>query len=281
VKPDIIMLSSSAVGATGPESNYAGYAPTFASLSGAADITGYPDQPPVPLSGSVDLRVGTMSAFAVLAALHHKQRTGEGQHIDLSSTEVMSSMIGEAFLEYGMNGRVPERTGNRDGAMAPHGCYRCKGESQWVSIAVESDVEWKALKSVIADPALEDDAFAGEFERWKNQDRLDEIVERWTREREPYAATEALQRAGVPSMPVLEKASLAHDPHIRARGILKTVEHPVLGTRIVVGPPWRLEGVGVRRAGPLMGEHNDSVLGEILGLSRDEIERLEREGVLN
>jgi benzylsuccinate CoA-transferase BbsF subunit len=281
VKPDIIMLSSSAVGATGPESNYAGYAPTFASLSGAADITGYPDQPPIPLSGSVDLRVGTMSTFAVLAALHHKRRTGEGQHIDLSSTEVMSSMIGEVFLEYGMNGRVPQRTGNRDGAMAPHGCYRCKGESQWVSIAVGSDAEWKALKAVIADPALEDDAFAGEFERWKNQDPLDEIVERWTREREPYAATEALQQAGVPSMPVLEKASLAHDPHIRARGILETVEHPVLGTRTVVGPPWRLEGVGVRCAGPLIGEHNDSVLGEILGLSRDEIERLEREGVLN
>ena len=178
------MLSSSAVGATGPEGSYAGYAPTFACMSGAVEITGYPDEPPSPLSGAVDLRVGTTAAFAVLAALHHRQRSGEGQHIDLSSTEVMSSMIGEAFLEYGSCGRLPQRSGNRDAAMAPHNCYRCKGEEQWLSIAVGTEAEWSALRSVIADPELGDDAFAGPAERWQNQDRLDAIIERWTRERD-------------------------------------------------------------------------------------------------
>ena len=283
VKPDIIMLSSSAVGATGPEKSYAGYAPTFAALSGAADITGYPDRQPILISGSVDLRVGTTSAFAVLAALHHRERTGEGQHIDLSSVEVMSSMVGDAFLEYSMTGRVPTRMGNRDSSMAPHGCYRCKGEEQWVSIAVGSDAEWTSLKNVIGDPALEADAFAGSLERWHHQDRLDEIIGRWTREREPCEAMEILQRAGVAAMPVYTSETVFRDPHVLERDVLQKVEHPVLGERLVVRPPWRFseDDVSVRRAAPLMGEHNEYVLGEILGMSPDEIERLTQDGVLN
>jgi len=280
VKPDIIMLLSSAVGATGPERLNTGYAPTFAAMSGVVDYTGYPDEAPTLLSGSVDLRVGAMAAFAVLAALHHKQRTGEGQYIDLSSTEVMSAMMGEAFLEYSMNGRVPERTGNRDGAMAPHGCYRCQGEPGWISIAVGNEAEWAALRSVLEDPELGDDAFAGPLERWKNQDRLDEIVGRWTRERSADEAVTRLQQAGVPAMPVHTGATLAADPHVRERGILQKVEHPKLGERLVVGPPWKLEGAGIRRASPLLGEHNQYVLGEILGLSQEEIERLEKADAL-
>ena len=128
IKPDIIMLSSSAMGATGPEKAYGGYEPTFASMSGIADLSGYPDQQPVPLSGSVDLRVGTMCTLAMLAALHNRDRTGEGQHIDLSSTEVLSSMMGDAFVEHSVTGNVPKRCGNRDSIMAPHGCYRCAGD---------------------------------------------------------------------------------------------------------------------------------------------------------
>jgi benzylsuccinate CoA-transferase BbsF subunit len=280
VKPDIIVLSSSAVGGTGPERFNTGYAPTFAAMSGVVDYTGYPDEAPTLLSGSVDLRVGAMAAFAVLAALHHKQRTGEGQYIDLSSTEVMSAMMGEAFLEYSMNGRVPERTGNRDTAMAPHGCYRCQGEPGWIIIAVGDDAEWAALRSVLEDPELEEDAFAGPLERWKNQDRLDEIVGRWTRERTADEAVTLLQRAGVPAMPVHTGTTLAADPHARERGILQKVEHPKLGERLVVGPPWKLEGAGIRHASPLLGEGNQYVLGEILGLSADEIERLEKADAL-
>ncbi len=122
IKPDLIMLSSSAVGATGPERTYTGYAPTFACLSGMVDISGHPEERPITLSGSVDLRVGTASAFAVLAALIHRKRTGEGQDIDLSSTDVMSSMMGEAFVGYALSGRLPQRVGNRDPSLAPQGC---------------------------------------------------------------------------------------------------------------------------------------------------------------
>ena len=281
VKPDIIMLSSSAVGATGPEGSYAGYAPTFACMSGAVEITGYPDQPPSPLSGAVDLRVGTTAAFAVLAALHHRQRSGEGQHIDLSSTEVMSSMIGEAFLEYSACGSLPQRSGNRDGTMAPHNCYRCKGEEQWITIAVDTEAEWSALRSVLADPELEDGAFAGPLERWQNQERLDEVVERWTREREPREAMEVLQRAGVAAMLVHTGISIGADPHVRERGVFETVVHPRIGEKEVVRPPWRLEGVRTHRCAPLIGEHTEYILEEILGLARDEIDRLAEAGVLN
>jgi benzylsuccinate CoA-transferase BbsF subunit len=281
-KPDLIMLSSSAVGATGPERSYAGYAPTFSSLAGIADLTGYPDQPPTPLSGSVDLRVGTAGALAVVAALYRRRRTGEGQNIDLSSTEVMSSMIGEAFLEHSMNDRVPARCGNRHDVMAPHDCYPCAGENRWVSIAVGSDAEWTALKAVIGDPGLEDERFAGPAERWQSQDALGPIIERWTRTRPVGDVTSLLQAAGVPAMRVHIEDSIADDPHIAARDFIETVEHPELGRRRVVGAPWRFGagGVGIRRPAPLLGEHNDYVLGEILGLPADEIERLTEAGVV-
>ena len=281
VKPDIVMLSSSAVGAAGPERAYAGYAPTFASLSGAAYLTGHPDGPPVPLSGSVDLRVGTAGAFAVLAALYHRQRTGEGQHIDLSSTEVMSALIGEAFVGYSMTGRIPERLGNRHESLAPHGCYRSKREGEWVSIAVGSDEEWAALARVIGDAALLEPAFGAAQRRHESQDLLDERIESWTQKRDPDDVVDTLQRAGVAAMRVRSGENITHDPHVRARDVMQRVEHPRLGEKQVVGPPWRFSdgGVGIRHAAPLLGEHNRYVLGEILGLSETEIDQLHRSGV--
>jgi benzylsuccinate CoA-transferase BbsF subunit len=273
-KPDLIMLSSSAVGATGSERTYAGYAPTFACLSGIADISGHPDEAPNPLSGAVDLRVGTMAAFAVLAALIHRRRTGEGQHIDLSSTEVMSAMMGEAFVGYGLTGREPQRIGNRDTAMAPHGCYRCRGEGEWVSIAVADDREWRSLRSVVADPDLAHEDFATAASRRIHQERLDAIVERWTSERSPAEAVEVLQRADVAAAVVHSGPSLSRDPHVLARGVFETVDHPILGETRVVRPPWKMDGAKVPGPAPLLGQHNEYVLKEILGLEAPEIEAL-------
>jgi benzylsuccinate CoA-transferase BbsF subunit len=282
-KPDLIMLSQSAVGSTGPERAYAGYAPTFSSMAGIADLTGYPDGPPMPLGGAVDLRVGTAGALAVIAALYRRRRSGEGQHIDLSSTDVISSMMGEAFLEHSMNGRVPLRSGNRHDVMAPHGCYACAGEDQWVSIAAGGDEEWTALKAAIGDPALDDASYASPAGRRQSQDSLDAIIEAWTRPRDPNAVVAALQAAGVPATLVHIEDSIADDPHLAARGFFETVEHPSLGRRRVVGAPWRFGSgdVGIHRQAPLLGEHNEAVLGEILGLAPDEIDRLTREGVVH
>lgn len=274
VRPDLIMLSSSAVGATGPEASYTGYAPTFACLSGVVSISGHPDEPPIALSGSVDLRVGTASAFAVLTALHHRRRTGRGQHIDLSSTEVMSAMIGEAFLGYQLTGRVPERIGNRDASMAPHGCYRCRGEGEWITIAVGTEAEWEALCRVIDDPALARPEFGSAEARHRAQDALDEIIGRFTAHLPREEAVERLQGAGVAAAIVHDGASLARDPHVLARGVYETVEHPRMGPLKTVRPPWRLEGAATPCASPLIGEHNAYVLGEILGLSPGELDAL-------
>jgi benzylsuccinate CoA-transferase BbsF subunit len=281
-KPDLVMLSSSAVGATGPESAYAGYAPTFAALSGAADLTGYPDGPPIPLSGSVDLRVGTASTLAVLAALYHREATGEGQHIDLSSTEVMSWMVGETFLELSISGRVPRRMGNRHARMAPHGCYRCRGQRAWVSIAVDGDDEWIALKRVLANARLEDAAFADRDSRWRHQDRLDPLIEAWTMERDPEQAAATLRAAGVSALPVLDAPALVDDAHLREREVFGVVDHPVIGKSTVVSAPWRFDGArpAVDRPAPLLGQHNRYVLEEVLGLSAAEIAGLEDAGAL-
>jgi benzylsuccinate CoA-transferase BbsF subunit len=294
IKPDIIMLCSSAVGGTGPERSYVGYAPTFAALGGISSITGHPDSPPSPLSGSIDLRVGTMCAMAVLAAVYHHRRTGEGQYIDVSSTEAVSALIGSVFVGYAMNGRVPGRQANRHPTMAPHNCYRCRpdGESSvlgeerqsWVSIAVGSDEEWRALCSVLGEGGLDDDPrFADVVSRWRHREELDDIISAWTRSRTAEEVAETLQKMGVAAVPVLDGAALAQDPHLQERGVLVNMEHPVIGSRIELGPPWRLSDTpaAIRRPSPLLGEHNNYVLGQLLGMPDQEIEELVREGVVS
>jgi benzylsuccinate CoA-transferase BbsF subunit len=282
VKPDIIMLSSSAVGSTGPERTYTGYAPTFAAMGGHAYITGYPDGPPMPLSGAVDLRVGTTSAFAILAALHHRARTGKGQHIDLSSTEAVAALIGHVFMDYSMNGRVQTRAGNRDHLMAPHNCYRCRGDNNWVTIAVACDEEWHALRRLVGDSRLEDERFADAASRRQNQEALDQLIGEWTSRRSQAEVTQTLQKAGVAAMPVLDGPALVQDPHLRARGVLQSLDHPAIGERLTVGPPWRFSRTPaqISRPGPLLGQHNRYVLGELLGMSGEEIERLVAEEVV-
>jgi len=282
VKPDIIMLSSSAVGATGPERTYAGYAPTFAAMGGHAYITGHTNGPPMPLSGAVDLRVGTTSAFAILAALYYRARTGKGQHIDLSSTEAVSALIGHVFMDYSMNGRVQTRAGNRDHLMAPHNCYRCLGDNKWVTIAVACDDEWDALRRVVGDSRLEDERFADVSSRWQNQDALDQLIGEWTASRSQEEVTHALQKVGVATMPVLDGPALVQDAHLRERGVLEPLHHPAIGEKLTVSPPWKFSRTPAQidRPGPLLGGQNQYVLGDLLGMSSEEIERLVAEEVV-
>ena len=129
------------------------------------------------MSGVMDLRIGTASAFALLAALIHRQKTGEGQYIDLSSSECVSALVGAELMEYTMNQRSPFRCGNQDSIMAPHNCYRCKGDDKWISIAVATDEEWKALCRVMGNPAwTKDEAFSTVYSRWKHRVQLDEHI---------------------------------------------------------------------------------------------------------
>lgn len=283
VRPDIIMLSSSAVGATGPERTYVGYAPTFAALSGLAYVSGHPDGRPTTLTGAIDTRVGTTAAFAILAALNYRQRTGKGQDIDLSSSEAISCLAGDVLMDYTMNRRVRERNGNRDELMAPHGCYPCRGEDHWVTIAVSGEEEWQAFCKATGGPDwAKDRMFADAAGRRQNRSELDRLVTEWTRQHTDYEVMEALQSAGVAAMPTFSGRMIPRDPHVKERGILAEIEHPELGKRTVVGAPWRLSATPARipRAAPLIGEHNQYVLGELLGMSHDEIDRLVKEEVV-
>ncbi len=283
IKPDIIYLSSSAYGNAGPYREYTGYAPNFAAFSGLAHSTGYEDGPPTTLTGSTDLRSATTSAFAILAALNYRQRTGKGQHIDLSSSESLSVLVGDLFMDYTMNQRVRGRSGNRDEAMAPHNCYRCKGEDKWVSIAVATDEEWEALCQAMGNPDwTRDERFSDAYLRLENQDELDKLIGAWTVNYTHYEVTDILQKAGVAAMPSFSAEELFNDPHFKERGLTAEVEHPRMGKQIMVGAPWKMSDSPppVQRASPLLGEHNEYVFGELLGMSREEIARLKEEKVL-
>jgi benzylsuccinate CoA-transferase BbsF subunit len=283
VKSDIVYLSSSACGQTGPDRGNVGYAPNFAGAAGLSHVTGYPDWPPSILSGAIDLRSATTAAFAILAALLYRQRTGEGQRIDLASQEAIAMLNADALMDFFLNQRVRTRVGNRHDTMAPHNCYRCRGDDHWISIAVDSDDEWRALCGVIGRPELlDDERFSRADARWRNQDVLDEMVGAWAATQDDYAAMHALQAAGVAATPSLSNKALFEDPHVIERQAFVQVEHPVLKHDWVVAPPWRLSETPatIRRRSPLLGEDSRAVFEELLGMSGDEIRRLEEEQVI-
>jgi benzylsuccinate CoA-transferase BbsF subunit len=283
VKPDIIYLSSSTCGQTGPHREHVGYAPNFAGAAGLSFVTGYEDWQPSVLSGAIDLRSATTAAFTILAALLYHQRTGEGQYIDMSSQDAIAMLNGDALMDYIMNQAVRVRKGNRDETMAPHGCYRCRGDDNWVSIAAADDADWQALCTVMGTPVLAtDDRFSTAAKRKENEDELDRIVGAWTANKDYYDVMRALQEAGVAATPSLSNKGLFQDPHIKERDVFVQVDHPVLKKDWVISPPWRLSETParIRRHAPLLGEHNHQIFGELLGMSPDEIEKLEEEQVI-
>lgn len=283
IKSDIIMIESSGFGSTGPYREYAGFAPIFASFGGLAYLTGYEDGPPNVMSGVQDMRAGTTSAFIVLAALYNRKRTGEGQYIDLSSSECLSSLIGPELMEYTMNCRSPRRNGNKDEIMAPHGCYRCDGEDKWISIAVASDEEWRVLCRVMGNPQwCRKKEYENVLGRWEHQEELDRHISEWTVRYPAYELMEQLQKAGVAAMPSFDAEELLTDPHTKARGLFVDVDHPRLGTQTVMGPAWKFSETParIRKAAPLIGEDNEKVFGSLLGIPEEEIRRLTEQKVI-
>ena len=283
IKPDIVMLSSSALGSEGPESSYTGFAPTFSALGGAAHLTGYPDKRPVPLMGSSDLRSASTSAFAVLVALYHKACTGEGQYIDLSSTETVAINFSDSLMDYIMNGRVAVRKGNRDDILAPHNVYPCKND-RWISIVIATEDEWRLFCEALGNPSwTRDERFSDAYGRWCNQEDLDRLIGEWTINYTHYEAMELLQKAGVAAVAALQGVELYSDPHLKERNVSTHVVHPNVGRRVALSPPWKFSATPARvnHCGPLLGEHTEYVLGELLGMSKEEIATLRKDGVLS
>ena len=277
VKPDIIMLESTGFGVTGPYRGFAGFAPIFASMGGLANLTGYTDGAPNPMSGVQDLRAATQAAYAILAALYHRKKTGEGQYIDCSSSECITALVGNEMMEYTMNGRSLGRTGNTDPVMAPHNVYRCKGDDKWISIAVGTEEEWQNLVHAMGDPDwAKDEKFADMYARHKNSAELDRHMAEWTIRFTHMEVMEMLQSAGVAAMPSFCASEILENPHVKARDVITSVQHPVLGRQYVLNPPWKLSETpaAIRKSAPCMGENNEDVFMGLMGMSPERYQDL-------
>ena len=282
--PGLIMASISGYGHTGPQKNYMGYGPAIVPLTGLSSLTGYADGGPSEVGISYgDPNGGLNAAVAITAAIIAKKRTGQGQYIDVSLWESMAVLVFEGWMDYAMNQRQPQRIGNRDRLMAPHNCFRCVGQDEWVSIACGTDGEWRALCQTIGRPELADDArFQTAAARKVNEDALEELLTAWTQDRDKWQVTKTLQAAGVAAFPSMTSKDLAEDPHLNARGFFARLEHPEVGVRAHTAMPWRLSNApnGVRTPAPLIGNDTDYVMRDLLGYTAQEVAELKDAEVL-
>ena len=297
VNPEIVMVSASALGATGPERNYTGYAPTFAALSGLSYLSGEPQEPPVMMGGSIDLRAGTAAALAMVAGFHYRERTGRGQFIDASSSEAIGMHIPEEFLHVDLLGRDGERLGNGHRAYAPHDVFRCasmrapeaygdghKGaKTGWIAIACRSDEEWEALCDCSGlDHLRNDPRFRTGLKRWKHRAELKPMIEAWTSEQSAVETAESLRAAGVPAAASVWGSDIHHSENFQARGGAVTVRPPETHLRQVLPPPWKLSETPAEIVSPAprLGEDTEYVLSRMLGYDAEKIDALAREGAL-
>jgi len=281
VKRDIVMVSVSASGQTGPERGYAGYAPLFGAAGGLGTLTGYEDGPPTEIRHVMDHSTGLTAAMATLAAYLRKKRTGAGQHVDVAARDVACGFIGDALLQFAATGIAPRRTGNDAPQIAPHNVYPCAGEDSWVSIVVSTDTEWRAFANALERPALlTDPRFASAHTRWVHRRELDTEISAWTHARTREAVTRTLQAAGVAAFPSYTAQDIVDDPHLRARGMVVTDRHPVVGPFLTYGNPIVVPGEEFTiRPAPAHGEHTDEVLMS-LGYGPDDIAALHERGVV-
>jgi benzylsuccinate CoA-transferase BbsF subunit len=287
VRPDVIYLAMSVNGSSGPERDEVGYGLTVSARTALHYLCGLPDRLPVGTGTNYPDHVAAPchATFAVLAALRHRRRTGQGQLIDLSQAETMISLLGPAVLDCSANGRVPLRQGNRDAAAAPSGVYPCAGDDRWLALSVFTDDQWRALAAELDAPEwTTDPRFATLVARHQHHDTLDAAIAERTRPREPYALMAALLARGVPAG-VMQTAEdlVERDPQLRARGHFARLDHSEMGPSLYDAPPFRLQGVGepiMRTPAPLVGQHTREVCQEHLGLADDEIDRLIADGVL-
>ena len=283
-KADLIMLSVSAFGATGPYRDRLGFGPTLDAASGITYLTGYAGGPPIkPGNYFSDFFSGMHAALAIMIALERRARSGEGTHVDLAMREVATAVVADAAIEFAMNGRAPTRRGNRHPSIAPHGCYPCTGADRWVTIAVRSDEEWRRFAETIGGPRWAADArFTTASGRLEHEDELDARIARWTASRDPREVMGRLQQAGVPSGAVLNVAEVLADPQVVARGAYSTVTHPELGEAPIRNLPWTLSRtpVAVQQPSPMFGQHNRELLQSLLGMPAAAIDALYAAGVL-
>ncbi|MCM8737685.1 CoA transferase [Azospirillum sp. A1-3] len=284
-KPDIVMVSISSCGQSGPDSHFAGYAPLFGAWGGLGYLTGYRDGPPVEMRHVMDHSVGLNAALATVAALHQRRRTGLGTHVDVAAREVASSLVSEALLASAA-GLALGRIGNEDHWRAPHGLYESRDLDRWVSVSVGSDAEWQALTRVMGQVDLvADRRFNSQQARHTAREVLDQIVAAWCAGQGAEQAVAALQEAGVPAHVSWSARDIVQDPHLRHRGaIVDVAEADGATVRAAVGAPARFsrsDNPSIERGTPGLGEHESYVFGELLGLNTAEYRRLVDDAVIH
>jgi crotonobetainyl-CoA:carnitine CoA-transferase CaiB-like acyl-CoA transferase len=284
IKPEIVMLSSCLMGQTGPLARFAGYGNLAAAISGFFNLGGWPDRAPCgPFGAYTDYVSPRLAASAMLAALEWRDRTGEGQYIDLSQAEASLSFLGPALLDYTANGRVAQRSGNSDCVMAPHGIYPCGGDDRWIAIACRDDHDWTALCESLGLSELSGDPRFGSLAaRRENHVDLDALISDRTRSLDPLELQLRLQNRQIPAHQVHNSAEAVTDPQLAHRGHFVPLEHSTLGPIVVEGSRFRLSRTPARvnRAAPAIGQDTQYVLQKILGYSEERITELVAAGAL-
>jgi crotonobetainyl-CoA:carnitine CoA-transferase CaiB-like acyl-CoA transferase len=286
VKPDLIMASISGMGQTGPWKDYVAYGPTLQALSGLTYLSSFSEEEPLGLGyAHADSISGLYAAFAVLAALEYRDRTGQGQYIDLSEYEAICTMMGPALLDVAVHHEPMKPQGNQsaDRPAVPYGCYKCLGADRWCVIAAFDETEWNALCVTLGNPAwAKDDRFFSLANRMENRQALDELLGRQTAMHPADELVARLQAAGVPSGIVQNAEDLAHDPHLRARDFFISLDHPVLGQALTDSSPIRFKDPPARdwKAAPLLGEDNRYVYMDLLGFTEEEFAAYLDKGII-
>jgi crotonobetainyl-CoA:carnitine CoA-transferase CaiB-like acyl-CoA transferase len=288
IKGDIIYVSNCGFGHQGPYSQYKTWGPIVQAISGLTHTSALPDQEPAGWGYSyMDHTGGYYMAMAIMLALLHRQKTGEGQWVDLACTDAALTLNGPALLDWSINGNPTPSTGHINANrsqyqnMAPHGIYRCQGEDNWIAISARDQQDWLALANFIGADWTR--AFDNEDYRLANQDDLDQHINSWTGNFDKFALTDALQQLPVPVAPVNKPAErIEQDPTTKSFGLWPTVTHSAMGEVRVDGLPVHFSASDwhMTRGAPCLGEHNHDVLSRLLGLSDEEIETLAQEGVL-
>lgn len=283
-KPDIIMLSSCMQGQTGPYKDYAGYGIQGAAIAGLHNVTGWPDlEPAGPKGAYTDTIAPRYIVASILAALDYRDRTLKGQYIDLSQIEAaVSGFLTIEMLDYSTNGRVAERRGNRSRYLAPHGSFPCLGDDYWVTICVEDEDQWNSLCSAMGNPEwTKAEPFLTVQGRFTHQDELEALLSTWTSRQHAKDVVECLQRHKVPAGVVNKSVDLFEDPQLKHRNHFRSLNHVEMGALDYNGPAYLLSETPAELhwAAPLLGEHTEYVMKNILGLSDDEYSDLESKSV--
>jgi len=283
IKPDIIMLSSSMQGQTGPDAGRAGFGQHLTAFSGIANLAGWPDRDPAPLGYYTDFIAPHFNLVLIFAALLYRRRTGKGMYLDVSQYENGIHFLSPLILDYAVNQRIAERMGNRAIDAAPHGIFRCQGDDRWCAIAVFTDEEWQDFCRVMGSPEwIRDEKFTSLEARKENENELEGLIEKWTINYTAEEVMTMLQASGVAAgVAQTGEDLMEHDPQLRERHFYYELDHPEVGTYRSPRPPYLMSkfDFDMQRA-PLLGEDNEYILKEIFGMSDDEIAELVIEGVL-